>query len=518
MWHRTLTSLSQRRVAWVLAMLGGVLLFLGFCGFDLYLLEWFCFVPVLWALDDTTLSHKEAWFIAWLFGAVAHLGVYTWIVGLLRDFGYLPWPLAVLGYLLLCLAQSVLFAVAGYGAWLLKVKYSVPFRWGAPVMLILAEWLVPALFPSYMANSQYQQVLLIQSVDLVGPMGLSALLMLCSAVVYELLAWRFRSAALPTWGLITFVALFTANLLYGLGAITNTDDTVAHADRRLKVGMVQVNMGIYEKDENPIEGARRHREQSQELEAQKVDLIVWPESGYNYGIRTSTTNVAREVMGPLTTPLLFGAIRVDRGPHGHELYNSAFLVDGDGNVQGTYDKTYLLAFGEYLPLGEWLPFLYQWSPHTSRFQAGQHTRPLKLNGISYGMLICYEDILPGFVRKVMSAEPDVLVNLTNDAWFGKTREPKIHLALAIFRAVEHRRYLVRATNTGISAFVDPVGRILAQTPVFARANLVQEITPMSGRTPYAVMGDWVAWLSLGLAVFWMRSLWLWRSAKPHKKK
>jgi apolipoprotein N-acyltransferase len=498
-------SLRERRIAWALAIVAGVLAFVGFCGCDQFYLEWICLVPVLWALDDPTLSHKEALALAWLFGWIAHLGAYTWITGMLMDFGYLPWPLAVFTYSLLCFAQSSLFAAWGYGVWRFKARYGVAMTWTTPVLMVIAEWLVPQLFPSYLANSQYRQTLFIQSADIWGPLGLTFILTMCSGVIYDTLAWKVRHRGqAPTLAWAAFAILFVGNLLYGTGAMVNIDDTVAHTDKRIKVGMVQTNMGIYEKDENPAEGLRRHREQSLELERQGVDLIVWPESGYNYAIRDTTTNVAAEVLGPMTTPLIFGAVRAARTQHGREIYNSAFLVDGDGAVLGSYDKTYLLAFGEYLPFGDWFPILYQWSPHTSHFQRGAHTNPVVLNGVSYGLLICYEDLLPGFVRTVMDHEPQVLVNVTNDAWFGKSREPRIHLALALFRTVEHRRYLVRSTNTGISAFIDPAGRILSESPIFARANLVEEVAPLSGRTIYGVLGDWLGLVCLIAVLWWAR--------------
>jgi apolipoprotein N-acyltransferase len=110
MFKRIKESLRERRLAWTLAIVSGVLLFLGFCGCDQFYLEWVCLVPVLWALDDPTLSHKEALAVAWLFGWIAHLGGYTWITGMLMDFGHLPWPLAVFAFSLLCFAQSSLYA------------------------------------------------------------------------------------------------------------------------------------------------------------------------------------------------------------------------------------------------------------------------------------------------------------------------------------------------------------------------------------------------------------------------
>ncbi len=502
-WGRTL---KKRRLALSLAGMSGVLYFVGFCGFDQFYLAWFCLVPVLWALDDATLSGREALWVAWTFGLVTHLGGYTWIIAMLRDFGYLPWPLAFLGYFLLCLGQSSLFAAWGFGLHRLVHRHGAPLWLAAPVMMVLAEWLWPALFPSYLANSQYQQITFIQTLDLWGPLGLSFVVTLASATLYATLAWRWRALPLPRLAWPVLLLLLAADFVYGWARRADVLDTAAHADRFVRIGMVQTNMGIYEKSENPREGLRRHREQSLEVERQGAELIVWPESGYYYGIPTGTTNVAREVLGPITTPLIFGGLRVQLGAPRREIYNTAFLADAEGNLQGSYDKTYLLAFGEYLPLGELFPWLYDLSPHSSRFSRGTHTRPLILDGIRYGVLICYEDVLPGFTREVMAERPHMLVNLTNDAWFGKTREPRIHLALSTFRAVEHRRFLVRATNTGISAFVDPTGRIVAETPVFARANLVHDVAALTGTTLYGRVGNLLPVLpSLAAVFFWLRA-------------
>ncbi|HSI03094.1 MAG TPA: apolipoprotein N-acyltransferase, partial [Myxococcota bacterium] len=167
---------------------------------------------------------------------------------------------------------------------------------------------------------------------------------------------------------------------------------------------------------------------------------------------------------------------------------------------------YLLAFGEYLPFGDWFPLLYELSPNTSKFNRGAHTKPFEYDGVKYGILICYEDLLPRFVSKVMESEPDVLVNITNDAWFGASREPLIHLAMAIFRSIEHRRFLARSTNTGISAFVDPAGRILDETPVFARANTMHDVAALQGRTIYSRIGDLAGWLCLALVLYWFRPM------------
>jgi len=170
----------------------------------------------------------------------------------------------------------------------------------------------------------------------------------------------------------------------------------------------------------------------------------------------------------LGVPTIFGAVLYRVDPDRERWFNTAISTDVKGEFRGRYDKQYLLAFGEYLPFGDTFPILYKWSPHSGRFSAGTSLEPLivDIKGTEHKVsaLICYEDILPGFTnRAVGHADPELIVNMTNDAWFGDTTEPWQHLALAKFRAIEHRRFLVRSTNSGVSAIIDPNGAIVEGT-------------------------------------------------------
>ena len=189
------------------------------------------------------------------------------------------------------------------------------------------------------------------------------------------------------------------------------------------------------------------------------------------------------------------------GPRGYKLYNSALLSDREGRICNTcrYDKRYLLAFGEYLPFGESLPILYDWSPNSGRFTPGTSYTPLPLGEHEVAVFICYEDILPGFVNRIVSSgNPDLLVNMTNDAWFGDTAEPWVHFALAKFRAIEHRRFLVRSTNSGVSGFVDPVGRTVRHGHTFREEAFAEQIAWLRGTTPFEVLGQGPWWLVAAL--------------------
>jgi apolipoprotein N-acyltransferase len=157
-------------------------------------------------------------------------------------------------------------------------------------------------------------------------------------------------------------------------------------------------------------------------------------------------------------------------------------------------------FGEYIPLGETFPALYSLVRSVGRFWPGESLEPLQFGMYLLSVDICYEDIFPGQIRSLMRGGsdrriPDVMINLSNDSWYGKSTEPMEHLALASFRSIEHRRSLVRSTNTGISAFVDPVGRIVARSGIWTRETLVDRVAIMKqGPTVYALLGDWIGWV------------------------
>jgi apolipoprotein N-acyltransferase len=195
---------------------------------------------------------------------------------------------------------------------------------------------------------------------------------------------------------------------------------------------------------------------------------------------------------------VFGAVlyRSNADATRDRLFNTAIATSARGEITGRYDKQYLLAFGEYLPFGETFPIMYKWSPHSGRFTPGTSLEPVEidLKGVKHkaSVLICYEDILPGFTnRAVAHADPELLINMTNDAWFGDSTEPWEHLALAKFRAVEHRRYLVRSTNSGVSAIVDPTGAVLEDSLSHPFKDEAHDgvIRWLRGGTVYEALGD-----------------------------
>jgi apolipoprotein N-acyltransferase len=500
-------DVRSRLAPWLTVIASGTLHFLGFAGFGLWPLCFVALVPHYRVLERETnagASAKRVFALGALHGFVAYAGGYYWLETMLETFsGYGPVASAAFA--------SIFWVYQGGQIALLALAYRFLRSRGAPTLaailppFVLLEWAYPQLFPSYMANALHSLPHFLQVVDLGGPLLLSAVIGLVNAAIFELLrAYRAEARwALAPLGLAA--AAVTLTLAYGAYRMHQVAEEVAAAPK-LNVGLVQVDMGLFAKRGDPEEGLRRHIQQSLELERSvRPDLLIWPESAYTFFVPESVRNVKRLVLGPLETPVLFGGLsrRFVDGESRH--YNTAFLADGEGELLGTYDKTYLLAFGEYLPFGELFPQIYELSPNTGHFTHGSHVRPLAFGAHRIGTLICYEDVLPEFTRRmVREGNPDLLVNITNDAWFGDTQEPWVHLALAKFRAVEHHRFLVRATNSGVSAVVDPVGRVLTHSGVFERASLSSEVAMLEGQSLYAVLGPWPGYLALvacGLLAF-----------------
>lgn len=183
------------------------------------------------------------------------------------------------------------------------------------------------------------------------------------------------------------------------------------------------------------------------------------------------------------------------GTDRRKLFNTAHLVEKDGRVLGTYHKNYLLMFGEYIPYADKFPWVYKLLPEAGNITPGDSFDTMHFRGYELGPIICYEDILPRYVRKISALRPNVFVNVTNDAWFGKTSEPMLHLALAMMRTVEHRKWLIRSTNTGVSAFVDPNGRMVQHTSIYEPEILRQSVAMMPRtRTVYSYIGDILGWI------------------------
>jgi apolipoprotein N-acyltransferase len=487
------------------ALLSGLLYFLAFAGMDVWPLTWVAWVPLIVAMHRQTA--RRATLLGWLSGVTMNVAGFFWLQKFLLTFSGFPYPICLLFVLIVCAYQGGRVALLGW----LYGRASAR-GWPGPVVFagafVASELVYPLLFPWYYAATVHQVPLLTQLADVGGPILVGLVLVAANLAVAELILARAERRTLASTILAVGVVAIALSCVYGAARIRAVD-AAATAAPGATVGVVQANMGLLEKRSMFDEGLQRHLQLSAGLERdKKIDFVVWSETSAMRPVHDETyrQELRAGVGRRIGVPAIFGAVvfRLVSDQRQYVLYNAAVSSDADGVIKSRYDKEYLLAFGEYLPFGETLPILYSWSPNSGHFSPGTELDPLviDLHGEAHTvtMLICYEDILPGFTNDaVRHANPELLVNITNDAWFGDTTEPWEHLALAQLRAIEHRRYLVRGTNSGVSAVVDPVGRVVAHTGTFRQEVLSAPIHWLRASTVYEKLGDW-PWLLVTLTI------------------
>ncbi len=484
------------KTACALAALTGVLYFLAFPGMDLWPLAFGALAPLLVALEGQT--PKRGLLLGAIAGFTMNVLGFYWLFGMLRTFSGFPTPLCALFMAILCAYQGGRIALCG---WLFARMRQRGYARSVVFLLAFAtsELVFPLLFPWYFGASVHQVPVLTQVSDLGGPYLVGLVLAAPSIAIAQAVWARRAGKAMPWRAIVAWASAPALSAAYGAVRVHQVDADIA-ASTPVRVGLVQGNMPLMQGDH--LEGLRRHLRATAELRQQGVDFVVWSEAAVLIGtpLKGYDAFLQQRFTRTLGVPAVLGVELYDRSTGRFRAFNSAITTDLSGHSLGRYDKQYPLPFGEYIPFGETFPQLYEWSPNSGHLTPGTSLEPLPLLGHRITGLICYEDILPAFVNDaVRHGKPHMLVNLTNDAWFGDTTEPWIHLALAKLRAVEHHRYLVRATNSGVSAVVDPVGRVVAHGGT-AREETVQGLAHWmeGGLTGYEMVGN-VPWWSAAAA-------------------
>lgn len=483
------------------AALGGILYALGYAGWGWWPLLG-CFLVPLWDALERSRARpaRRAMLLGLVFGLAAYAGGFLWLWALLD--GFLSGRIVLGAALWLAVGGWFALGFAAYALLYRQIRrrgWSIALAGIAPLLLL--EWLQPQLFPVNAGAGLVHAPRVIQLAEVGGPLLLTALLGAVNLVAVE--TWRWRRGGVPAPVRLWAVGAGAAAAVVAVGELRVASlERTAAAAPALTVGMVQANLGVLEKRELALVTHERHLEQTRELlAAGPVDLVVWPETAYVRGIRRPLPVSGLPVRQEIAVPLLFGGSSV-RDVDGRRVKsNSAFLVASDGDIHDVYDKNLLIPFAEHVPVIGFLSAVAEAFPHAQDFDAAQDTPALRLGPWRIATPICYEAVRADLVRRMVRAsQPHLLVTLANDAWFGDSQEPWLHLALARLRAVEHRRFLVRATNSGVSAVVDPAGRIVARTGLLTRENLRGTVRLLDGTTLYGRFGDWPGWIAAVLVL------------------
>jgi apolipoprotein N-acyltransferase len=447
------------------------------------------------------------------FGTVVN-GIALFSVGsLLQAFGgfspWSAWPVAVLAFA----AQGLPYAIVGTLTELCVGRGLA--RWFAfPACLVIAMWVSPQLFPWRPSAPQVDFLWFVQIADLGG----EALLDLCMATCASAAWHAMRAADASPRARMALSALALAAVLlpcaYGKLRLVQVR-RIRDAAPAVRLGVVQSNVGITLKHD-PLRSAEvlaDLRSLTAALERQGSELTVWPETAYPYAllrsrrgqpederviVRSEDPATEPKAIPLVRGPVLLGAVTYRERGEVQTKYNSAWLLREDGHFGDRVDKSRLLAFGEYVPFWDWLPPLRARYPSRG-FEAGENDiiRAIargadgRAREIRYGILICYEDLFGDLARKVVERGAQVLVNMTNDAWFGDSHEPALHDMVARMRAVETRRDLVRVVNTGVSSFTWATGETVKSTATFTRQTFLAEVKPLSELTIYSAWGNWL---------------------------
>jgi apolipoprotein N-acyltransferase len=506
--------IDGRALFW--ALLSGVLLFLSFPKFGSGLFAWIAFIPLLFVLQ----SKGQGFLAGFVTGFTAYIGIIYWIVHVVVHYGYLPIPVGIAVMLLLAAYLALYVALFAAGVVYFRERGVSPIL-AAPLLWTALEYAKSHLMTGFpwenLGYSQYATLRLIQSADIAGVFGLSFVIVLINVVLFNLFRyWQSskerrgpgrRIAAEVAAGCLVVVALFG----YGQYRIGDMERSIAQAPR-MPVSLIQGNIdqNIKWRPAFQEETVRIYKTLTQQAAPSAGGLVVWPETATPFFFQDQH-DLQREVASlPRLTGdwLLFGSPSYDRDGAALVFLNSAFLLSPDGLTAGRYDKVHLVPYGEYVPLRRFFPFINKLVEGIGDFRSGPGYEPLTLTGgdrpRKLGVLICYEGILPEAGRAYRRLGAEILVNITNDAWFGNTSAPYQHLSMATFRAVENRLYLVRAANTGVSAIIAPSGRIEARTPLFEKATLSGSVPLLDRNTFYSIYGDvFVYGCILGLILLWV---------------
>ncbi|MGM0571046.1 apolipoprotein N-acyltransferase [Marinobacter sp.] len=496
------------------ALTTGIMLALPYNYAGLYPLTWLAFVPLLVVVNGR--SAAAHYWLGLLAGLSMYLVATPWMVEFLQRLKDYPLAPALAGALVFWLLTAQLPAFM-----MLVWRWSQRFTgqdnlWLFPVLVMMFYGGFPVLFPLQLGESQSAFLVAIQGADLTGVYGVDLMIgvsnALVAAVVLRAMGRSTARRAGPALGAAGMLALL-AWLGYGVWALDRWDRQVAHWPT-LAVGLVQPNESPSASVPAPEPGYSRAWPPEMALSHQLADtgaeVIIWPETRYKgYFEVDHVPGAFRRSVARQGVPLIFHDAEQQGSGQGFREYNSSLFLDADGELAGRYRKHRLVAFGETLPLSREFPWLVSWaSDYLGDFFAnltpGSDRVTFPVGGVHLVPAICYESAFAGHVARSVAAAPEspLLVVLSNNGWFGDSRQPWQHAGATVLRAVESRVSLVHAVNNGPSTAVAPSGRILASTPFGERIGLIIDVpyTP-AGQVFRSWFTRWPEWFAVmaGLA-------------------
>jgi len=479
-------------------LISGTLLVLSLPKPDLYPLAWIALVPLLFATANATTA-REVFIASYVAGLAFFIGAFYWITETMMIYGGLSAPLAAGVGGLFAVTWALYFVLFAFMLRFALNRFGKLALFFAPPLWVTAEWLRAILFSGFpwmlsgYALVPYDGIL--QIAAWTGIYGLSFL----AAAVNSLIAYGFlqqqkrRIMAFTTAALIIVIA-------WSLPVIATQPNSESIAVR-----LVQTNISLDQPWKKPESEQLLNELGALSIrDGGKPKLVVWPETPAPFYLtedadfRLRMQTIARK----LGAYFLVGYIdAVGEGPA-----NSAGTLNPAGDQISRYDKMHLVPFGEYVPFKRLLFFAESLTRQVGEFIPGTDYTLTDIDGHKISTAICYESIFPNLVREFVKRGSELIVIITNDGWFGESSAPYQHLRMGVVRAVENRRYVIRTANTGISAIIDPYGKIVSETPIGVRTIIDGKAALRSDRTFYTHYGDVFAYLNVAFVI----ALFAWR--------
>jgi len=483
------------------AIVSGFLFALAFPDFSIAWLIFIALVPLFVALARAR-GWREAFLLGWISQTIAWLMMVPWVVRVMSHYGGLSLPTGILIYIAMCLFLGLYGA--GFGVIVYRIAPDDDFlRWLlVPVAWAAVEYARTYLFTGFPWNFVAAAIVdytpLVQFDRVAGPYALAVLILLPAAAI----SW----IAIARPGGVRFVAvvgpvIVVCFLWWVTGLVAAKLIPRPRVGPAYTAALLQPNISQEMRWDSASMSAifQRMIDMTDTAVRSGASVIIWPES--TVPLSYSSTDFFRAAIESVSrraaVDVILGSVAED-ATRPEAMWNAAFLVSG-GVTVGHYDKIRLVPFGEYVPLRKMLFFAHKLVHEVGNFEFGTKDTPL-VGQLRYGPAICYEIVFPQIARMQVVHGAEVLVTITNDAWYDGTSAPRQHLNQARLRAVETDRYLLRAATTGISAFVDPTGRIVQEIPMNRAGIIYARFQPRHSKTLYVRCGDWFAWVACGVVL------------------
>ncbi|MCL4542306.1 MAG: apolipoprotein N-acyltransferase [Deltaproteobacteria bacterium] len=489
----------------LLSVLSGLLIAFLFPDFNFEFLAWFALIPLLYVINKSG-GFKESFFYGFIAGLVSYVVIMYWIVYTVHVFGNLPYYIAVFALLLLSAYLSLYIALfAGFSKILLN-NYKrlgiilIPSCW------VFFEFLKSNLLTGFpwenLGFSQYLNLSFIQISNIIGAFGLSFIIVLINYSIFHFIFFKNEmSKRQALFELILVLFVFISVILYGYYNVYSVGASLKNK-KPLEVALIQGNIGMFQKWKITKKRTTRiYLNLTKESLKYKPKIVVWPETALPYIISFYPRYWSRvmDFVKKNNIDLVFGTIGARFFDGKYRYYNRDYMFGKSGEYS-YYDKNHLVPFGEYVPLRHRFPFL----AHILKgagigdFTPGKKFRILEAGKIKAGSMICYEAYFDSLVRNFSKDGANLLISITDDAWYGKTAAPYQDMSMTVFSAVENDRYVARAGNSGISGIISPDGRILEETNIFKRTFMEGYVRLINKKTFFALYGNIFAYVVMAL--------------------